>query len=38
MSKTPTADTLNAELQALQPQHIELLNESMNHSGYFDGK
>jgi len=38
MSITPTADALNAELQALQPQHLELINESMNHAGYFDGK
>ena len=35
---TPTADALNNELQALQAQHIELVNESMNHAGYFDGK
>ncbi|MGP5513955.1 BolA family protein [Psychrobacter alimentarius] len=38
MSNTPTADALDAELQALQPQHIELINESMNHAGYFEGK
>ncbi|MDN6276567.1 BolA family transcriptional regulator [Psychrobacter sp.] len=38
MSTTPTADALNAKLQDLQPQHIELINESMNHSGYFEGK
>ncbi|WP_430737558.1 BolA family protein [Psychrobacter sp. VH5] len=38
MNTTPTADTLYAELQSLQPQHIELINESMNHAGYFDGK
>ncbi|MBF4489143.1 BolA family transcriptional regulator [Psychrobacter sp. N25K4-3-2] len=35
---SPTADALQHELQVLQPQHIELINESMNHSGYFDGK
>jgi len=38
MSNTPTADALVAELQALQPQHLELVNESMNHAGYFEGK
>ena len=38
MTTTPTADALNAELQSLQPHHLELLNESMNHAGYFDGK
>ena len=38
MSNTPTADALDAELQALQPQHLELINESMNHAGYFEGK
>ncbi|MGM8887138.1 BolA family protein [Psychrobacter sp. 1U2] len=38
MSTTPTADALNAELKSLQPQYIELINESMNHAGYFEGK
>ena len=38
MSTTPTANALNSELQALEPQNIELVNESMNHAGYFDGK
>lgn len=38
MSNTPTADALDAELQALQPRHLELINESMNHAGYFEGK
>ena len=37
-TNTPTADALNNELQALQAQHIELVNESLNHAGYFDGK
>ena len=37
-TNTPTANALNNELQALQAQHIELVNESMNHAGYFDGK
>ena len=35
---SPTADALHHELQGLQPQHIELINESMNHAGYFAGK
>lgn len=34
----PTAAALNQALQVLQPQHIELVNESMNHAGYFEGK
>ena len=38
MTTTPTADALNHQLQELQPQHMELVNESMNHAGYFDGK
>ncbi|MFT0772408.1 BolA family protein [Psychrobacter aquimaris] len=38
MNTTPTADALHAELQALAPQHIELINESMSHAGYFEGK
>ena len=38
MSTTPTADALNTKLQALQPPYLELINESMNHAGYFDGK
>lgn len=38
MSTTPTADALHAKLQALEPHHIELINESMAHAGYFEGK
>ena len=38
MTTTPTADALTHQLQELQPQHLELVNESMNHAGYFDGK
>jgi len=38
MSTTSTADALHTELQALEPQHIELINESMSHAGYFEGK
>ena len=35
---TPTADALSYQLQELQPLHMQLVNESMNHAGYFDGK
>lgn len=35
---SPTNDALSDELQVLQPQHFELINESMNHAGYFEGK
>ena len=38
MNTTPVADALETELKALQPQHLALTNESMNHSGYFEGK
>lgn len=38
MSTTPTANALHTELQALEPQYIELVNESMSHAGYFEGK
>ena len=34
----PTATALQKALQVLQPQHIGLVNESMSHAGYFDGK
>lgn len=37
-SSTPVATALHEALQALHPQHIELVNESMNHAGYFEGK
>lgn len=33
-----TAAALNQALQELQPEHIDLVNESMNHAGYFEGK
>ncbi len=33
-----TQDQLIASLQALQPSHLELVNESMQHAGYFEGK
>lgn len=26
------------QLQTLHPQHLEVINESHNHGGYFDGK
>ena len=35
---TPTATALDLALQELQPEHLELVNESMNHAGYFAGK
>ena len=35
---TPTATALDLVLQELHPQHLELINESMNHAGYFEGK
>ena len=34
----PVADQLTEYLQSLQPQHLQLINESMNHAGYFEGK
>ncbi|WP_201527350.1 MULTISPECIES: BolA family protein [Psychrobacter] len=37
-SSAPTAAALDEALQALQPQHIDLVNESMSHAGYFEGK
>ncbi|MBO1531503.1 BolA family transcriptional regulator [Psychrobacter sp. F1192] len=37
-SATPTATALYTALETLQPQHIELINESMDHAGYFEGK
>lgn len=37
-SSAPVATALHQALAPLQPQHIELLNESMNHAGYFEGK
>ena len=35
---TPTATALNQVLQALHPKHLELINESVDHAGYFEGK
>lgn len=32
------AEQLTDRLQSLSPQHLELVNESMNHAGYFEGK
>lgn len=34
----PTAIALKETLQELHPEYIELINESMNHAGYFEGK
>ncbi|WP_227430206.1 BolA family protein [Psychrobacter sp. I-STPA6b] len=33
-----TAEQLTQYLQTLSPSHISLINESMNHAGYFEGK
>lgn len=33
-----TATAIQSALEALNPTHIELENESMNHAGYFEGK
>lgn len=38
MTATPTANAIQNVLSELNPQHIELVNESMNHAGYFEGK
>ncbi len=35
---TPTATALNQALQVLNPEHLELINESVDHAGYFEGK
>ena len=35
---TPTATALNQTLQVLNPEHLELINESVDHAGYFEGK
>ena len=35
---TPTATALHQALQALNPEHLELINESVDHAGYFEGK
>lgn len=32
------AEQLHEQLQALQPVHLEIVNESMNHAGYYAGK
>lgn len=34
----PNATALKNALQNLHPTHIELVNESMAHTGYFEGK
>ena len=34
----PTAAALKKVLQVLQSQHFELVNESISHAGYFEGK
>ncbi len=35
---TTTATKISENLQALSPIHLELVNESMSHAGYFEGK
>ncbi|WP_367109763.1 BolA family protein [uncultured Psychrobacter sp.] len=35
---TPTADAIKKKLQDLNPQYLDLINESMSHAGYFEGK
>ncbi len=34
----PTAMALEQALQELHPDYLDLVNESMNHAGYFEGK
>lgn len=38
LKSAPTATAIKEVVQTLQPQYIELINESMNHAGYFEGK
>lgn len=38
MSKTPLADAVLQRVQTLNPSHVDLQNESINHHGYFEGK
>lgn len=35
---TPTADNIIDKLQTIAPTHLALVNESMDHAGYFEGK
>lgn len=35
---TPTEHAIIDVLKELNVEHIDLINESMNHAGYFDGK
>ena len=37
-ARAPVACALNDAMKALSPTHIDIVNESMNHAGYFDGK
>ena len=37
-TSAPTQAALQHAMQDLQPSYIELVNESMSHSGYFEGK
>ena len=33
-----TYDQITDKLSSLNPSHLELINESMQHAGYFEGK
>lgn len=37
-TSTPLADALHERVHALSPSHVEVINESRQHAGYFDGK
>ncbi len=34
----PVAFALNEALKGLSPSYVDIVNESMSHAGYFDGK
>ena len=38
LTAAPTATALHRSLQPLQPAYLSLINESMSHAGYFEGK
>ena len=35
---TPIQDDIFHRLQTFEPVYLQIVNESMNHAGYFDGK
>lgn len=37
-TSAPVATEIIQKLQTLQPHYLDLINESMNHAGYFEGK